>query len=396
MKKVTVIGIGLGESTITPQAREAIMRAEVAFGAQRVLDVCKGYAHRSYPRYLPADVAAAVADEDAREFAVLVSGDVGFYSAAAGLNEALSAHDIRFVPGISTAGAFFARLKLPWQDAAFISAHGRDINVVDTVRRNRLTFCLTGNNVGELGTDLIGSGFGFVKTYVGENLGTEEERIVEMAAENLTRSNFPSLTVLLFQNEEFDDTTPIGLPDSRFLRLESIPMTKSETRALAMSKLNLKPASVCYDIGAGTGSVAIEMALAAYRGHVYAVEQKEAAISLINRNCESFHLGNVTALCGEAPTALETLPVPDAVFIGGSGGELENIVKAVWEKNPNARIVVTAVTMETAALALSAFKDAGLDPEITQISTAHGRRVGRFHMMEAQNPITILSAGGKT
>lgn len=395
MKKVSIVGVGLGESTITDRARQAIAQAEVLLGAPRMLELFKDLNKASYPHYLPGDVAAFVADEDAQQFAVLVSGDVGFYSAAAGLTEALAAHDVQFVPGISTVSAFFAKLKLPWQDAAFVSAHGRDINIADTVRRNRLTFCLTGNNTSEIGAVMCKAGFGDIKVCIGENLGMENERVRKVNAGALTQECHPSLTVLLFMNGAYDDRSPCGLPDESFVRLAGIPMTKSETRALVLSKLKLRPDFVCWDIGAGTGSVTVEMALSAYRGHVYAVERRVNGIPLIEQNCIAFHVGNVTAICAEAPEALGPLPVPDAVFIGGSGGELGRVISAVLDKNRGARIVVTAVTLETVSAALTMFEDAGLEPEIVQVNIARGKHAGKSHLMEAQNPITILSAGGK-
>ena len=394
MKNVAIIGMGLSEGTLTPEAWEAIGEADVLLGAERMLALAGGFGSRSYPCYLPEDAAALIQKEDAQNFAVLVSGDIGFYSAAAGLREALSGYNLRFVPGISTLSAFFARLGLSWQDAALVSVHGRNRNVADTIRRNRLTFCLTGNNLNEIGKALCRAGFGQIKTYVGENLGTRDERVYDIMAGQLSEGDFPSLTVLLFENERPDDRTPCGLPEDTFLRLEGIPMTKSEVRAVVSSKLHLHPGSICWDVGAGTGSVTVEAALSAYRGHVYAIEQKEAAVSLIEQNCAAFRLGNVTALCSKAPEALADLPAPDAVFIGGSGGKLREIIQVILQKNPNARIVVTAVTIETVSVALSALQDAGLEPETVQISVAKGRKAGNSHLMEAQNPVTILSAGG--
>jgi precorrin-6Y C5,15-methyltransferase (decarboxylating) len=393
MKKVAVIGTGLGADTLTAEAREAVLCAEVLLGASRMLEPFQNLGKPTYPCYLPEDVTSVIEKEDAQEFAVLVSGDVGFFSAAAGYATALAAYDLRFIPGISTVNAFFAKLKQPWQDAAFISTHGRDWNAVEPVRRNRMTFCLTGNNVREIGAALSGAGLGYVKTYTGENLGSEQERVYETIAADLREC--PPLTVLLFMNEQFDDRTPAGLPDSRFIRLAGIPMTKSETRAVALSKLNLRQTDICWDVGAGTGSVTAEMALHACRGRVYAIERKPEAIPLIERNLAAFHIGNATVLCGEAPAALETLPTPDAVFIGGSGGGMDEIAAAVLRKNVNARIVVTAVTLETVSAALAAFKKAELEPEIVQLSAARGKRAGKLHMMEAQNPVTILCAGGR-
>ena len=388
----------MGPDTLTPEARDAILQAGVLLGASKMIEPYKE--KQSHPYFMPKDVAECIESEDAETFAVLVSGDVGFYSAAAGLCEALSAYDLRFIPGISTVNAFFAKLKIPWHDAALISAHGRDLcsggsNVVDSVRRSRLAFCLTGNNADEIGAALCKAGFSHIKTHIGENLGTQQERVHETTAEGLSRGDFPSLTVLLFVNEAFDDRTPCGLPDDSFTRLPGIPMTKSETRAVVMSKLNLRPGSICWDVGAGTGSVTVEMALSCYRGHICAVERREDAIPVIERNCAAFHVGNVTALCGEAPAALATLPSPDAVFIGGNGGELGEIINAALRRNMCARIVVTAATIETVSAALSAFHDMGLEPEIIQLNLARGKQAGKLHMMEARNPVTILSAGGK-
>jgi len=402
MKKVAVIGMGIDRGTLTLEALDAINNAEVLSGAPRMLEMVEDLyrtdrdaAKRVYPHYLSKDITAMIETEYADSFAVLVSGDVGFYSAASGLAEVLTAYELRFIPGISTVSAFFARLKLPWQDAAFVSAHGRETNLVDCVRRNRLTFCLTGNNVSGIGTDLAQAGLGNVQTYAGENLGMAQEHVYKTSVEDLTHYQAPSLTVLLFQNEEFDDRMPFGLPDDSFTRLAGIPMTKSEIRAITLSKLNLRPTDICWDIGAGTGSVTVEMALNAYKGRVYAVERREDAIPLIQQNCTSFHLGNVTAVCGEAPAALDAFPAPDAVFIGGSGGEIDGIISIVLMKNPMARIVVTAVTLETVPAAMAALAKAGLEPEIVQINAARSKKAGGVHLIEAQNPVTIISAGGR-
>ena len=405
-KKVTIVGIGTGNGTLTLEAINAIKDAEVLIGAQRMLDLAadvsmevQAGSKRVYPHYLAEEITKTIKAESSERFAVLVSGDVGFYSAAVGLAECLGEAgaelELIFVPGISIVNAFFAKLKLPWQSAAFVSAHGREADIVSYVRRNRLTFCLPGNNVGDIGTALTQTGLSHIKTYVGENLGTEPERVYETLAEDLTNLDCPSLTVLLFENEAFDDRTLTGLPDNQFSRLDGIPMTKSETRAIVMSKLKIRPSSICWDIGAGTGSVTVEMALSAYFGHVYAVERRGGALPLIEKNCESFHIGNVTVLHGEAPGTLESLPAPDSVFIGGSGGEIANIIALVRDKNPRARIVITSITPETVSLASAAFKAAGEDIELTQINVARGKLVSGLHLMEAQNPVTIICAGGE-
>jgi precorrin-6Y C5,15-methyltransferase (decarboxylating) len=388
MKTIAILGTGVGPRSLTAEAAEAIARADVLLGAKRMLAPYKD--RPSHPVYLPEDVADYIEKSGYARFAVLVSGDVGFYSAATGIAEALAgafaeataAYEARFVPGVSTVNAFFAKLKMPWQEAAFASLHGRDCYLMDTVRRNRLTFCLTGGKMDAPTCD---------KIYVGENLGQENERVYEASS----LGDLPPLSVLLFVNEGYDDATPTGLADDAFHRLEGIPMTKAETRAIAISKLRLRPNAVCWDIGAGTGSVTAEMALSAYRGHVYAVERDPAAIPLIEKNCAALRIGNVTAICGEAPAALESLPAPDAAFIGGSGGEIGGIIAAILCKNPNARVAVAAITLETVSAALAAFKSAALEPEIVQINIAKAKPAGESHLMQAQNPVTLLCAGGK-
>ncbi|MDR1665298.1 MAG: precorrin-6Y C5,15-methyltransferase (decarboxylating) subunit CbiT [Clostridiales bacterium] len=398
MKNIAIAGIGIGENSLTREAVDAITRAEVLIGAQGVLETVsrslKIDSKPSFPCYSPADVARIVTENPATDFAVLVSGDVGFYSAAAGISKALGEHNVRYVPGVSAVVAFFAKLKMPWQDAALVSAHGRRVNVADCVRRNRLTFCLTGNNTAEIGYALAEAGLEDIPVHIGENIGSATEKIYTAAAGNLPETGCPSHTVLLFVNERYDDRVLSGIPDHRFIRAAGIPMTKSEIRAVILSRLRLRPGDIFWDIGAGTGSVTVEAAFAVYRGGVYAVERREDAARLIQQNVKNFHLGNVTLIQGEAPAALETLPCPGAVFIGGSGGEMLPIISAVLRKSPQVRLVITAITVETVAAAVAALEGAGMEAEILQINAARGKKINGLHRMEAQNPVTVISAGG--
>ena len=397
MKKITILGMGMGVGNLTQAALMAIRQADVLLGSPRMQELIEllpeARGKLFYPQYQPKAVQQLISSEEACNFAILMSGDIGFYSGAAKLRSALEDYEMEFVPGISTVNAFFAKLGLAWENAYFVSLHGRNNSLTDVIRRNRLTFCLTGNNIAQIGKDLNQNGFGKIKIYVGENLEAKTERVYETLVEDLPAYEFPSLTVLLFVNENYDERTPTGLPDDRFHRLPSIPMTKSETRSIVLASLQLKPQAICWDIGAGTGSATIEMALNAYKGHVYAIERKEDALPLIRENCQTFHLGNVTLVQGMAPAALADLPKPDAVFIGGSGGEISEIIKTVWQRNPNARIVTTAVTIETVSLSLQTYKALGIEPEIKQISVARAKKVGNLHLMEAQNPITVIVAG---
>lgn len=392
MKSIAIIGAGLGPDTLTREAESAIRQAELILGAPRLVRALAPPGVQTLFEYVPERVRAAVFSAPARRIAVLVSGDTGFYSAAEGVLNALPDCEVRFLPGISSLAALFSRLKRPWQTAALVSCHGRDANLVDAVRQNGCTFALTGGNAGALMQSLVDAGFGALFVTLGENLYGENERIRTLPIKEFQGIAPDSLSVLLIDNPAPDPRRPSGIPDERFLRGE-VPMTKSEVRAVSLSKLHLFPDAVCCDIGAGTGSVTVEMALAACRGRVYAIEQNAEALELIKRNCRAFHLGNVSLLPGSAPAALSGLPRLDAAFIGGTGGKLAAIIDALIKNNPGIRIVINAIALETVNAAVSAFQQHGMEPEIVSLSVSRAKRAGALHMMLAQNPVFIISGG---
>lgn len=393
MKQLTIVGVGVGPESVTPSARRAIERAQVLFGAPRLLQEWNAVQKTAYPCYTAAKILPVINSSDADRFALLVSGDVGFFSAAASLCLECDDIEVRMEPGISSLHYFFARLGRPWQDAATVSCHGRQANLVDTVRRSAATFVLTGGNVPALGDALCRAGFGGLAVTVGQRLGMEDESITRHPASDLPSLSADPLTVLLIDNPSPDASCPTGIDDVAFIRGQ-VPMTKSAVRAVTMSKLRLQPGAVCCDVGAGTGSVTVEMALSAWRGHVYAIDKAPAAIDLIKQNCAAFHIGNVTPVLGDALEQFTALPPMDAVFIGGSSGEMEALIAAAVAKNPAVRIVVNAIALETVQQAMAAFSAQGIEPEIVQLSWAETRAVGRVHMLTAQNPIFILSGGG--
>lgn len=170
-------------------------------------------------------------------------------------------------------------------------------------------------------------------------------------------------------------------------------MTKEEVRALALSKLRLEEDHVVWDVGAGTGSVSVECALACPAGQVFAVEKKPEALALLAENKARFRVSNLTVVGGTAPEAFWELPAPDRVFLGGTSGELGEILAVIFEKNPAARVVCTAVTLETVAEAARHF--AYLEADMVQVSATRTRKAGRYHLMDAQNPVWIFSGEGR-
>lgn len=393
MKQVTIVGLGMSADTLTAQGLSAVERADVLIGAPRLVAQFSRLAKPSFAEYAPEAVARVISGNKGERFCVLVSGDTGFYSATEGLCATLGdSCSLTVLPGVSSLSFLFARLMLPWQDAAVVSCHGRRANLVDAVRRNRLTFALTGGNMADLGEELTQAGFGKLAAFVGENLGMPEERILTLPVSELPAAKTGHLAVLLVENPDRDSRIRCGISDEEFIRGD-VPMTKSEVRAVTMSKLALDPTAVCCDIGAGTGSVAVEMAFAAYEGQVYALDKNEEAIRLITANCRAFHIGNVTPVLGGAPETLENLPPLDAAFIGGSSGRLGEIFDRLLGRNPRIRIVVNAVTLETLHRAMEAFAAHRIAPDVLQIGVTRTKPVGDLHMLQAGSPVFILSGG---
>ena len=167
-------------------------------------------------------------------------------------------------------------------------------------------------------------------------------------------------------------------------------MTKQEVRWLASSLLSVKPNEVVYDIGAGTGSVTMELARHATRGMVYAIECKPEAIELLHRNRVHTGCYNTQIVQAMAPDGLKQLPTPDCAFIGGSRGNMAEIVCALKQKNPQIRIVITAIALESLHEAIEALESNGLPAEISCVNVSRAKKVARYHMMTAQNPVYLI------
>ena len=394
--KVYLIGVGMGNpETLTVRALEAIRECPVLVGARRLLEPW-GESHQCVPLITAADITEFIGKTPEGPVAVLLSGDTGFYSGAKNLWPLLGNCEVETVPGISSLTYFCAKIQTTWQDAKLVSAHGRAHNLVGEIQRNAKTFALTGGatRVEDVCRELAERGLGDVRLWVGERLSYADEHITVGTAAELAGEAFDSLSVLLAENP-----APVvrpwngsGLPDGAFLRGD-VPMTKEEVRSLALSKLRLEEHHVVWDVGAGTGSVSVECALSCPAGRVYAVEKKEEALALIAENRARFGAANLEIVAGTAPEVLENLPAPDRVFLGGTSGGLEEILQAVFHKNPAARVVCTAVTLGTVGEAAKCFSRLG-SPDMVQLSVTRTRPAGRYHLMDAQNPVWIFSGEG--
>jgi precorrin-6Y C5,15-methyltransferase (decarboxylating) len=289
-----------------------------------------------------------------------------------------------------------------WDDAVFVSNHGRYVNIISLIRDNSKVCTLlgSGHDISDICKKLVYYGMDEVQVTIGEKLSYPSEKITSGKPEDFIDVEFHSLSVGFFRNNSPRKAgVTAGIKDSEFIRAgeadHKVPMTKEEIRLISVSKLCLDKTSVIYDIGAGTGSVSVEMALLAGEGIVYSVEMKQEAVSLLEQNKKKFRVDNMEIISGEAPDVIRDLPAPTHVFIGGSSGRLRAIVDAVREKNPLARFVVTAVTLET-VVELNELADEYEDSfEMIQISASRSRKLGAYHMLSAENPVYIAAFGGE-
>lgn len=417
---ITLLGIGMGSrEMLTVQGKNSLDQADLLIGARRMVDSVRRPDQDVFIEYRSQEIKDYIDSHPEYDNIVIVlSGDVGFYSGAKKLLDVLQQNklsqnsfgsetagqsssvqntvkpEIQVQCGISSVVYFMSKIGLSWDDAKIVSAHGRRCNLISYIHNEKKVFAILGTSdgVAVLASKLVDYGMSDVLLYVGENLSYDNEKIFVKTAGELTEYTGNLLSVICAVNESAGKRLEThGIKDEEFIRGKA-PMTKEEVRTVSLSKLRLTEDSVCYDVGAGTGSLSIEMALRAHQGKVWAIEKKEDAVELIRQNKVKFAADNLEIIEGLAPEALKDLPVPTHAFIGGSSGNLKEIVQILIEKNPQVRIVINCITLETVSEALETAKEFGFEEnEIVQLSAARSKAIGRYHMMMGENPIYIIT-----
>lgn len=397
---ISLIGMGSGTpGSLTAQGLAALQKAGLIIGAKRLLEhLPEGCTENRRALYKPEEILACLAEYPDTETALVYSGDTGFYSGAATLLPMLRAFGIscQVLPGLSSVQLLAAAVGRTWQDWKLVSAHGCACDPVAECIEHSPVFFLTGGaeTPATLCQKLTAAGLGRAHALVGENLGTPAEKVHFGLAQELATQTFAPLSVLLVEREPLPPRRVPGLPDDAFIRGD-VPMTKQEVRTAVLAKLAVRPNDILWDVGAGTGSVSVELALAAPRGQVYAVECDPDACVLIHKNREKFATYNLSLTEGKAPDALAALPAPDAVFLGGTKGNMQAVVDAVFAKNPNARVCISAIALETLSAAIAALTAHGLSAEVTQIAVSRTRPAGKLHLLMANNPVFLITGEPK-
>ncbi len=407
---LSLIGMGPGSAKLlTREAEDALGKCEILFGAKRLLDEVEGDLNSvdKFPYYLPKDIVPKINEislknPHIKNIGILFSGDSGFYSGADKLNQALkeelkaSGKNVSIVnyPGISSISYFAARLSISWQDGKLISIHGRKANVLETIRTNRKTFLLVSGvtDMKYVGGLLAEHGSEDIELYIGYQLSYPQEEIKKIRPEECSQLEEDGLYVCCILNPSPDNKSLThGLPDEAFIR-DKVPMTKEEVREVSICKLGLHQGAILYDIGSGTGSIAVECARLSESIQVYAIERKKEALQLIEQNKKQFDLSNIQLVQGEAPEVLNDLPIPTHAFIGGSGGNLKEILQVLYQKNPASRVVINAITLETVGEITGVFSSLPIEKEeILQMQVSRAQKVGGYHLMKAENPVYIAS-----
>lgn len=397
-QKISLVGIGVGSrECMTIGGEKALREADLLIGAKRMTDAVCVPGQEVFHAYKPEVIRDCIlAHPECEKVAVALSGDVGFFSGAKKLLQVLGG-GVEILPGISSMVAFCARLGIPWEDVRPFSVHGKDENLIGQINRYPRLFAILGtkDGVAKLCEKLQYYGMNEVCVAVGEKLSYPDEKITRGVPADFIGKETDPLCVVYVENKAAESRIVThGMSDELFLR-DKVPMTKEEIRTASISKLHLTKNAIVYDVGAGTGSVSVEMALAVPEGRVYAIEKKVTAVALLHMNKQHFAADNLTIVEGLAPEAMEGLPAPTHAFIGGSSGNMKEIVSLLLKRNPKIRIVINAITLETVQETLEVMKLFPVtDTEIVSLSVARSKTVGSYHMMMGQNPVYIFSFEG--
>lgn len=401
MKPVVIIGMGMTPEDLTAGHLKKIADADILVGGKRVLNHFKDSKARKKTIGKDIDSILSFVKHEMKNqrIVVLASGDPMFFGIGARMVDVLGAENILIHPNISSVSAAFARLKEPWSDVRVISLHGKKnerLLLKALEKEDKIAvFTDPKNNPAWLAERLIEKKILNFKMCVLEALGSESEKINWYPLRKAAKMKFSDPNMVVLKRSPTEGARKmslcLGAPDSWYDHRRGL-ITKSEVRAITLSKLRLATDHILWDLGAGSGSVAIEGALFIKNGKIIAVEKDTARIDHIKNNQKRFGVNNLKIFHANLPDGLADLPPPDRVFIGGGGRHLEDIITtAAQYLKPNGIIVINTVLIPNIYLALKTLKRLGFETDCIQIQISRSQEMPWAARLEAQNPVWIIS-----
>ncbi|MBF0101595.1 MAG: precorrin-6y C5,15-methyltransferase (decarboxylating) subunit CbiE [Desulfobacterales bacterium] len=410
MKQISIIGMGLTKEDLTTKHLDIIQQADVLIGAKRHLSYFDDYTCEK--REISKDLFELItylkrclsdSNVDAKQsLVILASGDPLFYGIGSFLIHALDPEHVKIYPNITTVAAAFSRIKEPWQDVYTLSCHGRPNppdweNILKTYQTIAV-FTDRINTPPAIASSLIQQGYTDYTMCVFEQLGMPQERFQWYTIADAVKIHCtePNLVVIkrITQKDRDDQQYEIqlGMPDHMFLH-DAGCITKPEIRTVVISKLKLNnPKLTLWDIGSGSGSVAIESSLFLNQGRIIAVEKQKHRVQQIQKNLERFQTTSIEVINAKFPEGIDPLPNPDRVFIGGGGEGLEEIIRqTAMRLSPNGILVVNTVVIEHMHAAYQCLKQLQFNPEMIQLQINRSTSMPHGERFMAENPVWILS-----
>jgi precorrin-6Y C5,15-methyltransferase (decarboxylating) len=421
IEKCRVIGVlDDGAASLGRAALAHLQQAQLVIGGARALRL---FAEHIGPLALQRDLTGALqqvpewiraAQSENQRVVVLATGDPLCHGIAAYLASRLCIEAIEVIPNVSTLQLACARLGLPWQDMKFSSVHAKDAGdwaegaepghglyaLLRDIRQNDRLAILTSpaNTPDRIARMLVTEGLADdFEMAVAERLCQPEERIVSgMAITAAAQMPFADPNVvLLWRIRPRPQPVLLGLPDASYQQRypEKGLITKNEVRVVSLARMQLRASSVVWDIGAGSGSVGLEAARLCSQGHVYAIEKNVDDSAIVRANRRALGLSNHTLVYGKAPEGLQHWPDPDAVFIGGSGGELAELICLILQRlKPEGWLVMNFVTLENLAVAVETLKSLGVAWDVLQLQASRSKPILHMNRMAAENPVWLVCA----
>lgn len=391
--QISIIGVGMShEKNLQLSAKIAIDEADIIIGSRRILEDINTKNVQSFNEINPEKIEVILRENIDKKIAVLMSGDTGFFSGSQKLIERISDLNYTLYAGISSVSYLASKILKPWHNLNIVSLHGKNNYILGNILAEKESFFLLDkiNTAEKVIKTLCENNMGDSKVYVGEKLSYPDEKITIDIAQNLLSQNFDELSVIWVERREIFRDSGSRILDNQFIR-DKIPMTKSQVRAVICDYFNLKNGDCIQDIGAGTGSISVSIAVKNPFIKVTAIEINRSAVELICENIKKFDAYNIDVIEGEASEKLKEINVANHAFIGGSKGNLEEIIDVLLQKNPKINILVSAVTVETFNECVQIFKEKFQENvEILQISVSKSQKLGNYNMLKAENPIFLI------